>query len=77
MIRPMRKTWHDSAHPFYQKALEERRSQDELTPQSDPCYAWGLGGWTRKEAKYAVAYERWIGQILGRGRNQEESFPTP
>jgi hypothetical protein len=62
---------------FIKKMLEGRQSQDVLTPRSDPCYAWGLRGWTHKEAEYTVAYERQIDRILGRDQNRDESFPTP
>jgi hypothetical protein len=44
MVRPTKKK-HGTAQPlyFFEKTLKGERSQDELTPRSDPCYVWGLG----------------------------------
>ena len=44
VLRPARKAWHSSAPTRSSKWTREgRRSQDEPTPQLDPCYTRGLG----------------------------------
>ena len=68
---------HATTQPlcFIEKTLEGGRSQDELTPWSDPCYARGLkGSWTHKETKYMVTWRWRIDRILGGIRIKRNLF---